>query len=52
MMLRRGIAMIIFGSGLAFFLGKPFIQPQAPQLFTFEWGAWSSSPQLSVGAEG
>ncbi|KPQ34769.1 MAG: simple sugar transport system permease protein [Phormidesmis priestleyi Ana] len=41
-----GIAMIIFGSGLAFFLGKPFIQPQAPQLFTFEWGAWSSSPQL------
>ena len=41
-----GIAMIIFGSGLAFFLGKPFIQPQAPQLFTFNWGAWSTSPQL------
>ncbi|MGD1895823.1 MAG: ABC transporter permease [Phormidesmis sp.] len=41
-----GIAMIIFGSGLAFFLGKPFIQPQAPQLFTFNWGAWSSSPQI------
>ena len=33
-----GIAMIVFGSGLAFFLGKPFIQPQAPQLFTFDWG--------------
>lgn len=41
-----GIAMIIFGSGLAFFLGKPFIQPQAPQLFTLDWGAWSSSPQI------
>jgi general nucleoside transport system permease protein len=27
-----GIAMIIFGSGMAFFLGKPFIQPQAPRL--------------------
>ncbi|MGC1310592.1 MAG: ABC transporter permease [Phormidesmis sp.] len=43
-----GIAMIIFGSGLAFFLGKPFIQPQAPQLFTFNWGAWSSSPQIQA----
>ena len=43
-----GIAMIIFGSGLAFFLGKPFIQPQAPQLFTFEWGAWSELPQLQA----
>ncbi|MEO0759370.1 MAG: ABC transporter permease [Cyanobacteria bacterium J06648_16] len=41
-----GIAMIIFGSGLAFFLGKPFIQPQAPQLVTFDWGAWSGLPQL------
>ena len=43
-----GIAMIIFGSGLAFFFGKPFIQPQAPQLFTFDWGAWSSSPQIQA----
>ncbi|MGB7087010.1 MAG: ABC transporter permease [Phormidesmis sp.] len=43
-----GIAMIILGSGLAFFLGKPFIQPQAPQLFTFDWGAWSSSPQIQA----
>lgn len=41
-----GIAMIIFGSGLAFFFGKPFIQPQAPQLFTFDWGAWSSNPAV------
>ncbi|MGD1908526.1 MAG: ABC transporter permease [Leptolyngbyaceae cyanobacterium] len=41
-----GIAMIIFGSGLAFFLGKPFIQPQASQLITFNLGAWSSNPAV------
>ncbi|MCY7323142.1 MAG: ABC transporter permease [Phormidesmis sp. CAN_BIN36] len=41
-----GIAMIIFGSGIAFFLGKPFIQPPAPQLPTFDLGAWSSIPQI------
>lgn len=43
-----GIAMIVFGSGLAFFLGKPFIQPQAPQLFTFDLGSWSSSPPVQA----
>ena len=43
-----GIAMIIFGSGLAFFFGKPFIQPQAPQLFTFDWGNWSAVPQVQA----
>jgi general nucleoside transport system permease protein len=41
-----GIAMIIFGSGIAFFLGKPFIQPSAPQLPTFELGGWSSISSL------
>lgn len=41
-----GIAMIIFGSGIAFFFGKPFIQPVAPQLPTFGLGAWSSLPQV------
>ncbi|MGB3786871.1 MAG: ABC transporter permease [Phormidesmis sp.] len=41
-----GIAMIILGSGLAFFFGKPFIQPQAPQLFTFNLGGWSDVPQI------
>ncbi len=41
-----GIAMIIFGSGIAFFLGKPFIQPPAPQLPTFDLGAWSNIPQI------
>ncbi|NJL01361.1 MAG: ABC transporter permease [Spirulinaceae cyanobacterium RM2_2_10] len=41
-----GIAMIIFGSGIAFFLGKPFIQPIAPKLMTLDLGAWSNVPQL------
>ena len=41
-----GIAMIIFGSGLAFFLGKPFIQPSAPQLPVISLGAWSQMPQV------
>ena len=41
-----GIAMIIFGSGFAFFLGKPFIQPLAPQLPGIELGAWSANPAI------
>lgn len=41
-----GIAMIIFGSGIAFFLGKPFIQPLAPQLPGLNLGAWSNLPQV------
>lgn len=42
-----GIAMIIFGSGIAFFLGKPFIQPQAPRLPLISLGDWlGNSPAL------
>ncbi|OLP20404.1 ABC transporter permease [Leptolyngbya sp. 'hensonii'] len=41
-----GIAMIIFGSGIAFFLGKPFIQPSAPQLPTIDLGYWSTIAPL------
>lgn len=41
-----GIAMIIFGSGLAFFLGKPYIQPLAPQLPSIDLGGWSSNPAV------
>ena len=41
-----GIAMIIFGSGMAFFLGKPFIQPAAPHLPAIELGNWSNIPQI------
>ncbi len=41
-----GIAMIIFGSGIAFFFGKPFIQPAAPNLPALELGNWSQIPQI------
>jgi general nucleoside transport system permease protein len=43
-----GIAMLIFGSGLAFYLGKPFIQPSAPQLAGIALGGWSSVPQIQA----
>src|SRR5579859_2953595 len=42
-----GIAMLIFGSGLACYLGKPFIQPTAPQLPGIPLAGWSSLPQLN-----
>lgn len=38
-----GIAMILFGSGLAFFFGKRFVAPMAPQLPLLELGRWSHS---------
>lgn len=41
-----GIAMIIFGSGLAFFLGKPFIQPSAPGLPSIGLADWTGIPQM------
>jgi len=43
-----GIALMLFGTGLAFFLGKPFIQPQAPRLPSLELGAWSDSPVIAA----
>jgi simple sugar transport system permease protein len=43
-----GIAMLIFGSGLAFYLGKPYIQPTAPQLPGIPLGSWSSLPQIAA----
>ncbi|MDB9496435.1 ABC transporter permease [Spirulina major CS-329] len=43
-----GIAMIIFGSGIAFFFGKPFIQPVAPQIPTLNLGAWSDVPAIQA----
>lgn len=46
-----GIAMIIFGSGIAFFFGKPFIQPKAAQLPTIDLGSWSSIPALQAALE-
>jgi simple sugar transport system permease protein len=41
-----GIAMMIFGRGLAQYLGKPYIQPSAPQLPSIDFGAWSTAPQI------
>ncbi|MGH6740346.1 MAG: ABC transporter permease [Bradyrhizobium sp.] len=41
-----GIGLMIFGTGLAFFLGKPFVQPQAPILPAIEFGWWSQIPQV------
>ncbi len=46
-----GIAMMLFGTGLAFYLGKPFIQPVAPRLPSIELGAWSDSPVLRAALE-
>ena len=33
-----GIAMMLFGMGLAFYLGKPYVQPSAPRLPALELG--------------
>jgi simple sugar transport system permease protein len=43
-----GIAMIIFGSGVAFFFGKPFIQPSAAQLPTISLAGASMAPALQA----
>lgn len=43
-----GIAMMLFGTGVAFFLGKPYIQPQAPHLPSLALGDWSSSPTVQA----
>ena len=43
-----GIALMLLGAGLAFYLGKPLIQPQAPQIPSLEWGAWSDVPQVQA----
>ena len=41
-----GIAMMLLGMGLAFFFGKPFIQPVAPDLPSIQLGWWSDIPQV------
>lgn len=38
-----GIALMLLGTGLAFYLGKPLIQPQAPQLPAIALGEWSDN---------
>jgi general nucleoside transport system permease protein len=41
-----GIALMLFGIGLAFYIGKPLIEPQAPILPSIELAWWSRIPQL------
>jgi ABC-type uncharacterized transport system permease subunit len=41
-----GIALMLFGMGLSFYLGKPLIQPEAPLLPALELGSWSSIPAV------
>ena len=41
-----GIAMMLFGTGVAFFFGKPYIQPTAPRLPSIPLGAWSDNASL------
>jgi general nucleoside transport system permease protein len=41
-----GIAVILFGTGLAFLVGKPFIEPVAPMLPALELGWWSDSEAI------
>lgn len=41
-----GIALMLLGAGLAFFLGKPLIQPSAPRLPGLSLGFWSDAPQV------
>jgi ABC-type uncharacterized transport system permease subunit len=42
-----GIAMMSFGTGLAFFFGKPYIQPTAPRLDAIPLGEWTGNPALA-----
>jgi simple sugar transport system permease protein len=46
-----GISLFILGTGLAFFLGKPFTKPTAPRLPHLELGAWSAYPQIRSALE-
>ncbi len=43
-----GIAIMMLGAGLAFYLGKPLIQPQAAQIPALALGAWSDSPKVAA----
>jgi ABC-type uncharacterized transport system permease subunit len=41
-----GLAFMSLGTGLAFFFGKPYIQPSAPRLDSLPLGVWSGNPQV------
>ena len=42
-----GIAMMTLGTGLAFFFGKPYIQPQAPHLPSISLADWTGDKALA-----
>jgi len=46
-----GIALMLLGTGLAFYLGKPLIQPQAPQIPSIPLGNWSDSAPVRAALE-
>src|SRR5580704_4369289 len=41
-----GIALMLFGTGLAFYLGKPLIEPSATMLPSIDLGWWSDAPPV------
>jgi simple sugar transport system permease protein len=41
-----GIAILLAGTGIAFFFGKPYIEPTAPMLPTIPFGFWSDVSQV------
>ncbi len=43
-----GIALMLLGMGLAFFFGKPYVQPQAPDLPAISFGWWSEISQVEA----
>lgn len=43
-----GIAIMILGMGLAFYFGKPYVQPVAPDLPSINFGWWSDVPQVKA----
>ena len=46
-----GIALFIFGMGIAFYFGKPFIEPRASMLPMISFGAWSDVPAIRSALE-
>lgn len=46
-----GISLMLLGTGLAFFFGKAFVQPKAPNLPSIPFGSWSDYPQVQSALE-
>jgi simple sugar transport system permease protein len=46
-----GIAMMLFGTGVAFFFGKAYIQPAAPNLGSIPLGSWIGAARFASGLQ-